>query len=57
MGLLNYTVMEQPYTAAEILKNLDDDGKFPVSLASRWMTSLKMTWKDSMIFLPSVSSG
>ena len=20
--------------------------KFPVSLASRWMTSLKMTWKD-----------
>ena len=24
MGLLNYTVMEQPYTAAEILKNLDD---------------------------------
>lgn len=27
MGLLNYTVMEQPYTAAEILKNLDDDGQ------------------------------
>lgn len=27
MGFLNYTVMEQPYTAAEILKNLDDDGQ------------------------------
>ena len=27
MGLLNYTVMEQPCTAAEILKNLDDDGQ------------------------------
>ena len=27
MELLNYTVMEQPYTAAEILKNLDDDGQ------------------------------
>lgn len=57
MGLLNYTVMEQPYTAAEILKNLDDDGQISGVVGISLDDIIEMTWKDSMIFLPSVSSG
>lgn len=57
MGLLNYTVMEQPYTAAEILKNLDDDGQISGVVGISLDDIIEITWKDSMIFLPSVSSG
>ena len=55
MGLLNYTVMEQPYTAAEILKNLDDDGQIS-GVVGISLDDIIGNDMDSMIFLPSVSS-